>query len=284
MEFKKIPLDIDYEKLGLEKPDVTPCLECYLPADASYKEMKIDKLNNTILILPGGGYGMLSSREHDPIAFQFLAAGFTVFALKYSVKPYTFPTALFEAYTAISMIRKNAEEWLVDTNRISVCGFSAGGHLTACTGAYMNEKFVKDVFGDTDEYKPNALVLSYPVITAGEYAHKGSFKNLLGKEELSEEDIAYHSIENRITADFPPSFVWHTAEDNAVPVMNSLLLCQEFAKNKVKFELHIYPEGPHGLALSNHITEKSGKFPAPEKPRAWVKECVDFLDNIAYNN
>ena len=283
MEFKKIPLDIDYEKLGLEKPENTPYLECYLPNNMADKEMKVERKNNTILVLPGGGYGMTSAREHDPIAFQFLAAGFTVFALKYNVKPYVFPTALFEAYTAISMIRKNADEWLVDPDRISVIGFSAGGHLTACTGAFMNEDFVKNAFGDTDEYKPNSLVLSYPVISAGEYAHKGSFRNLLGKEEISEEDIKYFSIENRITPDFPPSFVWHTATDNAVPVMNSLLLCEQFAKNGVRFELHVYPEGPHGVALSNHITDNPNKTPAPVKPRAWVKECIDFLDNVAYN-
>ena len=103
------------------------------------------------------------------------------------------------------------------------------------------------------------------------------------EEEISEEDIKYFSIENRITPDFPPSFVWHTATDNAVPVMNSLLLCEQFAKNGVRFELHVYPEGPHGVALSNHITDNPNKTPAPAKPRAWVKECVDFLDNIAYN-
>lgn len=283
MEFKKIKLDIDYSKFNCEQ-NYEAYLECYLPGNAYYNEMKISKRNNTILILPGGGYGMLSSREHDPIAFQFLAAGFSVFVLKYSVKPAVFPIALYQAYTAISLIRKNSEEWLVDPNRISVCGFSAGGHLAASVCAFCNEDFVKRDLGFIDEHKPNAAVLCYPVITAGEFAHKGSFKNLLGKDELTDDDIKYFSIENRVTSEFPPSFVWHTAEDQAVPVMNSLLLCEEFSKNNVKYELHIYPQGPHGLALSNHITEKDGKFPSLKKPSRWVKECVEFLDEIAYNN
>lgn len=283
MEFKKIELEIDYVSAGLEDGE-RPYLECYLPGNRCDAEMKVERTNNTILVLPGGGYGMTSSREHDPIAFQYLAAGFTVFALKYSVKPAVFPRALYEAYSAIKMIRKYADEWLVDPNRISVCGFSAGGHLAASTGAFWNEDFVKKALGVTDEHKPNALVLCYPVITAGEYAHKGSFKNLLGKDELTDEDIAYFSIENRVNADFPPSFVWHTAEDNAVPVMNSLMLCEELSKNIITFELHIYPKGNHGLALSNHITTKPSSPPSPVKPRAWVKDSVDFLEEIAYNN
>lgn len=282
MEFKKIELEIDYEAAGLEDGE-KPYLECYLPCNDWCTEMKFQRKNNTILILPGGGYGMTSAREHDPIAFQFLAAGYTVFALKYSVKPNVFPRAMFEAFSAIKMIRKYADEWLVDENRIAVCGFSAGGHLTACTGAFWNEDFVKKALSVTEEHKPNALVLCYPVITATQYAHMGSFKNLLGKDVLTDDEVKYFSIENRVSESFPASFVWHTAEDNAVPVMNSLLLGEELAKNKIKFELHIYPKGAHGLALSNHITAKPDATP-PTKPQAWVKDAIDFLDNIAYND
>jgi len=284
MEVKTLDLNIDYKKLGLDNVDYAPKLECYLPSREMREEMKeTHRRNPVMIVLPGGGYSMTSSREHEPIIFQYLAAGFTVFSIRYSVKPAVFPRALYEVYTSIAMIRERADEWMIDKDKIAVCGFSAGGHLTASTGAFWNEDFVKADLGFTDEHKPNALILSYPVISAGEWAHKGSFKNLLGKEELTKEEIEYYSIENRVTSDFPRSFIWHTTTDGVVPVMNSLLIGQALAENKIKFEMHIYPEGSHGLSLSNHITAKEGSCP-PEKVTAWVKDSIDFLNDYAYNN
>ena len=182
MEYKTIKLDIDYKKLRLDNIDYAPQLECYLPSNEMYEEMKeTHRRRQAMLVLPGGGYAMTSAREHETIAFQYLAAGFTVFSIRYSVAPAVFPRALYEVYTAIATIRKHAAEWMIDADKIAVCGFSAGGHLTASTGAFWNEDFVKRDLGFTDEHKPNALILSYPVISAGQWAHKGSFKNLLGK-------------------------------------------------------------------------------------------------------
>ncbi len=284
MEYKKIELNIDYKKLGLDNIDYQPYLECYLPEREMYEEMnETHRRSKAIVILPGGGYGMTSAREHEVITFQYLAAGFSVFSIRYSVKPAVFPRALYEVYTAIATIRKHADEWMIEKDQIAVCGFSAGGHLTASVGAYWNEDCVKADLGFTYEHKPNALILSYPVITAGEWAHKGSFKNLLGKEELTKEEIDYFSIENRVTSDFPRSFIWHTTTDGVVPVMNSLLLGEALAKNKILFEMHIYPKGSHGLSLSNHITAKEGSYP-PKKVAAWVKDSIDFLNDYAYND
>ncbi len=284
MEYKKIKLDIDYKKLGLDNIDYHPYLECFIPSHEIYEEMKeTHRRRKAMVVLPGGGYAMTSAREHEAIVFQYLAAGFCVFSIRYSVDPAVFPRALYEVYTAIATIRKNAADWNVDADKIAVCGFSAGGHLTASIGAFWNEDFVKNDLGFTDEHKPNALVLSYPVISAGEWAHKGSFKHLLGKEELTAEEIEYFSIENRVTDDFPRSFIWHTTTDTVVPVMNSLLLSQELAKNKILFEMHIYPKGSHGLSLSNHITAKEDSCP-PKKVTAWVKDSIDFLNDYAYND
>lgn len=278
MEFKKIKLDIDYKALNIiDASDHHPMLECYLPGDDCGREMGLSRKKKAVLILPGGAYRMTSYREHDPVAFKFLAEGFVVFVLKYSVAPAVFPKSLFEAYTAIKMIRANAQEWLVNTDNIAVCGFSAGGHLTASVGAFWNEDFVKKALGDPESYKPNKLVLCYPVISAGEYGHKDSIKNLLGKDRLSEEDIKYFSIENRITKDFPSSFVWHTAEDNGVPSLNSLLLCTELAKLGIRYELHIYPVGKHGLSACDKQTEHPDD-PQPKKPERWTKDAIDFLN------
>ncbi len=283
MEYQKINLDIDYKKLGLDNIDYQAFLECYLPSRELYEEMKEpDRRTQAVIILPGGAYSRTSAREHECIAFEYLAAGFSVFSIRYSVKPAIFPRALYEVYTAIATIRKHANEWMIDANKIAVCGFSAGGHLAASTGAYWNEDFVKSDLGFTDEHKPNALVLSYPVISAGEFAHRGSFKNLLGKEQLNSEETEYFSIENRVTTEFPRTFIWHTTTDSVVPVMNSILLSQALAKNNIMFEMHIYPKGPHGLALSNYITSKTTECP-PKKPTMWVKDSIDFLNDYAYN-
>ncbi len=284
MEYKKIKLDIDYAALGLDASLEAPELECYIPNRDLLTELKQpDRKNPAMLVIPGGGYKNTSLREHEPIAFQFLAAGFTVFTIRYNCAPAVFPTSLYEIYTAIATIRKNADDWLVDPDKISLCGFSAGGHLSASAGAFWNEDFVLKALGFTDEHKPNALVLSYPVITAGEFAHKGSFNNLLGKEP-SEQDIEYFSIENRVTSDFPPTFLWHTATDDVVPVMNSILLSQALSKNNILFEMHIYPKGPHGLALSNDFTDSAESKWNYKKPQAWVKESIDFLKQEVYNS
>ena len=284
MEYKKLRLDIDYAALGLDSKTEAPYLECFIPNRELLDEIKLtDRKNPAMLVIPGGGYKSTSLREHEPIAFQFLAAGFSVFILRYSCAPAVFPTSLFEVYTAIATIRKNAEEWLVDTNKISLCGFSAGGHLSASAGALWNKDFVLKAFNFTTEHKPNALVLSYPVITAGEFAHKASFVNLLGKEP-NEQEIKYFSLENQVTAEFPPTFLWHTTNDDVVPVMNSILLSQALSKNNILFEMHIYPKGPHGLALSNEITDTYKQKYNVVKPQSWVKESIDFLLKEVYIN
>ena len=283
MLYFKEELKLDYSKLGIEPKGQPVYLKCYIKDPGNNIEINCaDKKENTILIFPGGGYRGLSNRESEPIALQFLAAGYTVFVLDYSVSPAVFPRALFEAYTAISTIRKNADKWAVDVNKIAVCGFSAGGHLAASTGAFWDRDFVRNAGFTTDDHKPDALVLCYPVITGGAKRHAGSFKRLLGKEEPDVNELKFQSIERQVSQTFPRSFIWHTFEDEGVPVENSLLLANALAEQKIKFEMHIYPEGGHGLALSSSLTSRPEKQP-PEKPQAWVKDCIKFLNENAFN-
>lgn len=201
-----------------------------------------------VVICPGGGYSGCSPREAEPIAMRFCAAGFQAFVLDYSVYPAKYPEALRDLSEAMKIIRKNADEWDVDTDKIAVCGFSAGGHLAASLSTLWNSE--EAIKCENGENRPNASILCYPVILWGDKAHKGSFFNLLG-ENLSDEEYSRLSLEKRVSADTPPTFLWHTVSDEAVPVENSLSYAAELKKNDIPFEMHIYPYGNHGLSLAN---------------------------------
>ena len=208
-----------------------------------------------VLVCPGGDYWLTSPREAEPIAMKFLEVGFNAFVLNYSVAPNVHPQPLLDATRAMCMIRDNAEKWRTDPEKIAVCGFSAGGHLATslCTHYMMPE--LQNIKGmEKDKNRPDLLIACYPVITSSEKAHRGSFDNLLnGKQEL----VDYMSLEKHIHDDMPPTFIWHTFNDPAVPVENSLLLAAVLAEKKIPTELHIFPDGPHGLATAVLETNES---------------------------
>ncbi|MGG5253702.1 alpha/beta hydrolase [Neobacillus sp. SM06] len=209
-----------------------------------------------VIICPGGGYAFTSDREAEPVAIKMNAMGFHACVLRYSVRPAVFPTALAELALAVALIRKNADQWHVDRNKIIVAGFSAGGHLVASLGVFWNKPFLQERLDiSMEEIKPNGILLSYPVITSGSYAHKGSFVALLG--ENYDELIQEVSLEKHVSADTPPTFLWHTYSDQSVPVENSLLFANSLLENKVSLELHIYPNGIHGLSLGTEETQSA---------------------------
>ncbi len=229
-----------------------------------------------VLICPGGGYSFCWSGEGEPIAIRFNAAGYHAFVLDYSVAPCVFPTALEDVSNSLKLIRKNAEEWNIDPDKIAVCGFSAGGHLTASIGTLWNtEEAIKC---DDKSNKPNALILSYPVISSGEKAHRGSFNRLLGDKKDDKEMLEYLSLENRVSKDTPPTFIWHTMEDNAVPVENSLMFANALKKNNVPFEMHIFTNGMHGLSTVDKETV-SREHLDPHTAK-WMNLACEWLDDI----
>ncbi|MEG1276489.1 MAG: alpha/beta hydrolase [Cellulosilyticaceae bacterium] len=227
-------------------------LHTYIPDNS--EEIEIGRKRPSIVVCPGGGYRRTSDREAEPIALRFMAEGYNVFVLRYSVAPNRYPTQLLELSAAVAYIRRNAEAFHVDVNNIAVCGFSAGGHLAGSLGVLWQEPFIAETLKlEEGENRPNKLILSYPVITGGKFAHKGSFDNLLG-EGASEEARAKLSLENLVGPLTPPTFIWHTYEDLTVPMKNSLLFADALEAQKVPFELHIYAKGGHGLSLCNEST------------------------------
>ena len=222
-------------------------------------EVDADYRRPAILIIPGGGYAMTSDREAEPIALQFLAAGYAAFVLRYSVAPSVYPTALLEAAEAMRLIRSHAGDWHVDATRVAALGFSAGGHLAANLATSAGDAALREHGVDPDTVRPDALLLAYPVVTSGALAHRGSFDNLLGERKDDAAMLDALSIERHIDAKTPPVFVWHTMTDTSVPVENTLMLVQACRDAGVSVEAHLFPEGPHGLALATAQTARQGQ-------------------------
>ena len=277
LEQKRTDLKLDYQKLGLTPGVNSPYYKEFILKNDTSAER-----HPCIIVCPGGGYHFTADREAEPIALQFVATGFSAFILHYSVTPARFPCSLIELCYLIKHVREHAEEYQIDPKRIAVIGFSAGGHLTASLGAYWNNPEIQALLDiENDENKPNGLILSYPVITGGEKAHKGSVKNLMG-EDYTEQDVMTFSIENHVTEHFPKSFIWHTASDAGVPVENSLYLAAELAKHKVPFELKIYPYGPHGISLANELTYEQKEQLIVPRAQSWIREAISFLKEVAF--
>ena len=274
MQHRKILLNEHYPFLS------DSYLELYLPDNIS--EMgRQDQRHPCLLVIPGGGYGMVSQREGEPIALHFLPEGFNVFVLHYSVAPVRFPVQLWEVAAAMELIHANADSWHCDPQHIAVLGFSAGGHLAAHYSNCFDCDAVREKF---PESKPvQASVLCYPVITADpNYAHQGSFVNLLGHYPETPEELAFFSCDKQVSAHTPPAFLWHTAADNAVPVMNSLLYAQALSRFGIPFGLHVFPDGWHGLAtVDNHTNNDLPETFAPAK--AWLPLAKEWLHHTFHS-
>lgn len=273
MKHEKIYLKEHFEFLG--NNNANPTLTLYLP----YNSVEMNRQDNKrpcVIVCPGGGYWMCSERESEQVALRFLTQGFNAFLLNYSTAHHHFPTQLCEVAATLELIHKNADEWNCDTEKIAIIGFSAGGHLAAHYSTMYDCKEVREIFPDS---KPvNASILCYPVITADKkYANIGSFQNLLGHTP-NEDEVNYFSADRCVKENTPPAFIWHTAADGTVPVMNSLLYAAALSEKKIPYELHIYPYGQHGLSICNtEVYDKEALTPDINHASAWNDSLDKWL-------
>ena len=244
-------------------------LETYLTDN---RAVEPERRRPLALIFPGGAYAWRSDREAEPVALRLLALGIQAAVVRYSVAPAHYPKALEEAAEAVAYARDHAEEWLCDPHRIAVMGFSAGGHAAAHIGLKWYQ------MPQGKNCRPDAMILSYPVITSGEYAHRESIENLLGDayENLKEEA----SLERFVRKDTPPVFLWHTREDGCVPVENSLLLAEALCRQGVDFELHVWQRGGHGLSLSSDQVYPAGAGDIRPECQEWIDMAARWLRGI----
>ena len=223
-----------------------------------FEEMPHRKTRPCVVICPGGAYKYCSDREADPIAEAYFAKGFQVFVLYYSTtgkemeRTATGFTPLCELSASVVHIREHAEEYGVDPAKIAVCGFSAGGHLAASLGVHWNSEKLRALCpAEGRQNRPDAMILSYPVISAQKEVHPewhDSFSALLGPERTEEEE-AYFSLENQVDEDTVPAFCWHTMDDDCVCVTNTMRFVKSLYEHGVPAECHLFEYGHHGLSM-----------------------------------
>jgi acetyl esterase/lipase len=223
-------------------PHDTPMLTPYLP---------IAPNGAAVVVCPGGGYGMLAAHEGHDYALWLNQYEIAAFVLQYRLGSdgYRHPSMHQDVTRALRYVRGNAPRWGLDPARIGVMGSSAGGHLAATllTQFDLGDPAAADPIERVSS-RPDLGILCYPVISMGPIGHAGSRANLLG-EAPPEALIAALSNELQVSPQTPPCFIWHTWEDQAVPVENSLVFASALRQQSVRFDLHIYQRGVHGIGL-----------------------------------
>lgn len=249
---------------GNEKEEDLPTITAYFPP--LWKANK-----KAIVILPGGAYYGLAAHEGQGYAEYFASMGFHCFVVKYRLgsNHYHHPAELSDAARAVRLVRSEAKELGIREDCIGIMGSSAGGHLAASLGNLYMKALTAEEEGEIKNIssRPDFMVLCYPVISSDPaIAHKGSFVNLSGMEDMPEELHNDLSLERSVHADTPPAFIWHTVGDTGVPCENSMVYAMALRKYSIGFELHIYEKGAHGQGLfSGH---------------PWAEECIRWINTF----
>ena len=267
-----------HETVRLTVPGAEEAAELLTYAPSNFPELGPDRRRPALIICPGGGYHCLSDREAEPVALRFAGLGYAAFVLRYRVAPQgLWPLPQRQLLAAIDYVRTHAERYHADPAAVIPMGFSAGGHLAGCAGLMWNKPEVyRPLKKKSAAFRPDGVVMCYPVVTSGPMAHRGSMDNLLGDrvEELAETV----SLEKRVRRGAPPFFLWHTADDTCVPVENTLLLAKALEARGVDVEARIYPHGRHGQSLADHTAFAPDEARHISVPCAvWVQHCDAWL-------
>lgn len=285
MNETKITLNVPYDKFGCKHDETKATLTVY---EGEFKENC-----PAVIVCPGGGYTFLSDREGVYVAEAFAAAGIRPFVLEYSIAPNKFPAALMELAESVRIVKKGSAEYGINPDKVIVCGFSAGGHLAASIGVLWNKPFLAEALGvDKNDIRPAGVILSYPVISSGKYAHVDSCVNLIGDEKIEgeEERIAYMekqpmyeyiSLEKQVDEESVSTFIWTTLKDGLVPMENSMLFVQALRDAGVSVEFHLFPYGDHGLSLATaEVTYNPDGSDIQPYIARWFDMAVEWINIV----
>ncbi len=265
-----------HEVIHLCKDDENVTLTTYIADTRAEK-------SDAMLVIPGGGYNHIcADREGESIAMAFAARGVRCFVLNYSLNEKAkFPRPLLEASLAMAHIHENAEEYGIDSDRIFVCGFSAGGHLAASLGTRWHTKEVNEALDiPYGSNRPAGMILCYPVLAYFPDLKQGTFEKAFGTMEPTEDQIEFCSLDRNLSREhIPPAFMWQTANDPAVNIKNTLTMATALSEIGAPFEVHIFPNGPHGMALANEVTAPKAMYANP-RIAGWVDLAHSWMKTI----
>lgn len=263
--------------LDPQNPEIT--LTCYIPFDSPENRTPLRK---AMLVLPGGGYWGCSDREGEPIALAYLGYGYVSFVLGYSIQEKArHPKPLIDASLAMKYIRLNASRFHIDPEKIFAIGFSAGGHLCGMLGtAWKNEEVNNAIDIPYGWNRPAGVVLSYACLSYNA-GPTDLYNYQLRTNNPTDEMKRSVSPADLVDQDSSPAFIWHTSDDNVVPVKNAIDMAAKLAEAGKKFELHIYPEGAHGISLADKRTEAGwgGCFINPHIAQ-WFSDSLKWMDTL----
>ena len=234
------------------------------------RTLKRDITRPFVLVCPGGGYFFVNPREGESIALALNAVGINAAVLNYTTEEGTrYPTQLKEAAIAMDWIKSNAKNLDANPEFVYMMGFSAGGHLAASVATLWNkEKDIKEF-----NCRPRAVILAYAVTISGKFENKRTFDNLCGDDAQLRN---FTSLADKVDKDTPQFFIWHTYEDELVPVENAIEFSRALRKNDVPFEMHIYQKGPHALSLAKDFTADTDEQ-INEHVSTWFSLATDWI-------